>query len=96
MPSIERYYTPGQVADLLGLHVETVRHRLRAGDLGAVVNLGSAGRPDYRLPASGVNAHLAPRRLFPEPSPARASSQGTDPAGIAARTVRELRRKARA
>ena len=45
-----------------------------------VVNLGSDLRPDYRIPASGINAWLSSRRVFSEP-------------GIAARSTGELRRK---
>jgi hypothetical protein len=46
-----------------------------------VVNIGTTEQPDYRIPASAINAWLSARRVFPEP-------------GIAARTVGELRRKA--
>ena len=49
-------------------------------DCPASKTIGGPERPDYRLPASGINAWVAARRVFPEP-------------GIAARSVGELRRK---
>ena len=82
MKVLEMYYTVGETALLVRLCTKTVLQKLRAGEFGdAVVNLGSAERPDYRLPASGVNAWLERCRVFTEP-------------GIAARTEGELRRKA--
>lgn len=78
---LEMHYTPDEVALLLRLCRKTVLLRLREGLFGAgVVNIGSGERPDYRIPASGINAYLEQRRVFTEP-------------GIAARTVGELRRK---
>jgi hypothetical protein len=58
-----------------------VRERIHAREFGhGVVNLGGA-RADYRIPASGINAYLARRKIFME-----------EP-GILARSVGELRRK---
>jgi hypothetical protein len=82
MRVVEKFYSAAEVALLLSLCAKTVLERIKAGDLGAdVVNLGSDARPDYRIPASGINAWLAARRVFLEP-------------GIAARSTGELRRKA--
>lgn len=87
MKALELYYTPEETSVLVKLHVKTVREKLIAGEFGRdVVNLGSDQRPDYRIPASGVNAYLHGRRLFSEPS---------EDMGIPARSIGELRRKAR-
>jgi hypothetical protein len=76
------YYTPDEVGMLLRLCSKTVIQRIKAGDFGPnVADIGSDRQADYRIPASGVNAYLASRRVFSEP-------------GIAARSVGELRRKA--
>jgi len=84
MKAVEMYYPISAVALLLGLCTKTVTIKLKAGEFGReVVNLGSESGPDYRIPASGVNAYLSARRLFTEA-----------PAGIAARSEGELRRKA--
>lgn len=73
-----------EIALLLSLSDKTVIERIKSGALGKdVVNLGSEIRPDYRAPASGVNAYLESRRLF---------SETTEP-GVAARSIGELRRK---
>lgn len=77
------YYSVQSTALLLGLCDKTVIAKLKGGDLGGdVVNLGTELRPDYRIPASGINGYLRGRRLFSEIEP------------IAARSVGELRRKA--
>ena len=82
MKAVEKFYSVAETALLLSLCTKTIIERLKAGDLGsAVVNLGSPERPDYRIPASGINAWLEASRVFSEP-------------GIAARSVGELRRKA--
>ena len=82
MRAVEKYYSPAEVSLLLSLCTKTVIEKLKAGDFGEqVVNLGSELRPDYRIPASGMNAWLERRRVFTEP-------------GIAARSAGELRRKA--
>lgn len=82
------YYTPGEIALLLRLHVKTVLGMLRAGAMGGgIVNVGSEVRPDYRVPASAVNGWLAGRRVFQErdlPQP-----------GVAAGSEAVLRRKVR-
>ena len=84
MRVVEKFYSIAETALLLSLSDKTVRRRLEAGELGVdVVNLGSDAQPDYRIPASGINAWLAARRVFLEP-------------GITARSVGELRRKATA
>jgi hypothetical protein len=83
MRVVEKFYSVAEVALLLSLCTKTVLDKIKARELGAdVVNVGSELRPDYRVPASGLNAWLAARRLFREP-------------GIAARNPGELRRKAR-
>jgi len=84
MRAVEKFYSIAETALLLSLSDKTIRRRLESGELGVeVVNLGSASAPDYRIPASGINAWLAARRVFLEP-------------GITARSVGELRRKAAA
>lgn len=84
MRAVEKYYSVEETSLLLGLHEKTVLKRLKARDFGdQVANLGSDERPDYRIPASGLNGYLDSRRVF---------SEGL---GIAARSVGELRRKAR-
>lgn len=80
---MELYYTVQQTSLLLALCDKTVIQKLKAGDLGRdVVNLGSMVRPDYRIPASGINSYLDGHRVFSFLNP------------VAARTEGELRRKA--
>lgn len=82
MRAVEKFYSVAETALLLSLCPKTVIGKLKARELGEdVVNLGSEERPDYRIPASGINAWLARRRVFSE-------------LGIAARSPGELRRKA--
>jgi hypothetical protein len=82
MRVVEKFYSVAEVALLLSLCAKTVLAKAKTGELGDdVVNLGSDARPDYRIPASGINEWLAGRRVFLEP-------------GIAARSTGELRRKA--
>jgi hypothetical protein len=84
MRAVEKFYSVTETALLLSLSTDTILRRLKAGELGTdVVNLGSDEAPDYRIPASGINAWLESRRVFLEP-------------GITARSVGELRRKAAA
>lgn len=79
---VEMYYSVRQAELLLGLCSKTLIAKLKAREFGGgVVNLGSEMRPDYRIPASGLNAWLDSRRVFSESSP------------IAARSVGELRRR---
>lgn len=83
MNVVELHYTVDEVCLLLRLHRETVIKRMRAGEFGTeVANLGSEQRPDYRIPSSAIKSHLAEHFIFTEP-------------GIAARSLGELRRKAR-
>lgn len=83
MRAVEKFYSAAETCLLLSSRA-TVMRRLKAGGLGTdVVNLGSHEAPDYRIPASGINAWLESRRVFLEP-------------GIMARGVGELRRKAAA
>lgn len=83
MKAVEMHYTVAQVSLLVGLCTKSVLAKVKAREFGAdVVNLGSELRPDYRLPASGVNAFLASRRVFSES------------VGISARSTGEIRRKA--
>lgn len=87
MKAVEKYYTVSDVALLLSIHNDTVVVRMKAGEFGeqcANLAVGDA-RPDYRIPASGINAYLDRRRVFVAP-----------PEGISARTTGELRRKAAA
>ena len=82
MRVIEKFYSVSECALLLSLCDKTVISKMKAREFGAgVVNVGSEARPDYRVPASGLNAWLESRRVFCE-SP-----------GISARTEPELRRK---
>lgn len=84
MMAVEKYYSLEECALLLSCSVKTVLRRVRAHELGEeVVNLGSEARADYRIPASGLNGYLAARRVF-----------AREP-GITARSVGELRRKAK-
>lgn len=86
MRAVELYYTPNETALLVRLDVKTVLKKLRAGEFGrTVVNLGSQVRPDYRIPASALNAWLDGRRVFFE--------EGEEP-GVRACSQHELRRKA--
>ena len=86
MRAVEKFYSVAETALLLSLCTKTVIEKLKAREMGEeVVNLGSPARPDYRIPASGINGWLAARRVF--------SFSTTDP-GIAARSTGELRRKA--
>jgi len=81
MSAVEKYYSVAETCLLLSVSSDTVLRRIKAGDFGeGVINLSTPERPDYRLPASGINAWAAARRVFREP-------------GIAARSVGELRRK---
>jgi len=83
MKAVEMFYTVQATSLLLGLCDKTVCAKLKAGEFGVdVVNLGTELRPDYRVPASGINGYLKGRRLFSES------------AGVSARSVGELRRKA--
>lgn len=77
---VEMHYTVQEAAMLFRLHEATVLQRMKAGDYGQFYNLGTERRPDYRIPASGLNADLERRRGFTE-------------LGVAARSVGELRRK---
>lgn len=81
MKAVEKFYSVAEVGLLLGLCTKTVLRKLKAKEFGdQVVDLATNGRPDYRVPASGVNAYLESHRVFTEP-------------GITARSVGELRRK---
>lgn len=81
MAAVEKFYSVDETALLLSLCTKTVLHKLKTGEMGQeVVNLGSDIRPDYRIPASGINTWLQKRRVFSEP-------------GISARSTGELRRK---
>ena len=65
MRAVEKFYSVAETALLLSLCTKTVIEKLKARELGEdVVNLGSDARPDYRIPASGINAWLAARRVF--------------------------------
>jgi hypothetical protein len=82
MKAVEMYYTPAEAGFLLRLNPKTVKAKAKAREFGPdVVDLGTSARPDYRIPASGINEYLTARRLFFRP-------------GIAARSTGELRRLA--
>lgn len=84
MKAVEKYYSVAECALLLSFCTKTVIEKLKAREFGdEVVNLGGERQPDYRIPASGLNAYLERRRVF---------SESASP-GIFARTVGELRRK---
>lgn len=85
MKAVEFYYTVQETSLLVRLHAKTIIQKLKAGEFGTgVCNLGSEQRPDYRIPASGLNAFIEARRIFSE----------SQTIGITARTMGELRRKA--
>jgi excisionase family DNA binding protein len=48
-----KFLTTAQVAAILGVHVDTVRKMIGQGRIKAV-NVGSKGRPAYRVPSSAV------------------------------------------
>jgi hypothetical protein len=83
MRVVEKFYSVTETAMLLSCSNDTVVVRMKAGEFGYdCVNLSTGNkRPDYRIPASGINGYLERIRVFTEP-------------GIAARNVGELRRKA--
>lgn len=89
MRAVEKFYSVAETALLLSACTKTVLEKMRAREFGVdVVNLGSDLRPDYRIPASGINAWLTRRRVFSESDPSTS-------AGIAARSEGELRRRVR-
>lgn len=64
---VEQHYTIADISLLVGLCKKVLYRKLVAGDFGRdVVNLGSDIRPDYRVPASAINAWLDRKRLFHE------------------------------
>jgi hypothetical protein len=84
--AVEMHYTVAQAQLLLGFECsKTIIRKIKDREFGdKVVDLGDK-QPDYRIPASGLNAYLDRRLLFKSEQPAL---------GIAARSVGELRRKA--
>lgn len=79
--AIEMYYSVSSVSLLVELHPKTVVEKMKLGEFGqGVVNVGGEQRPDYRIPASGINGWLESRRVFAEQP-------------VVARSVGELRRK---
>nr|WP_294577646.1 hypothetical protein [uncultured Rhodopila sp.] len=86
MKAVEMFYSVQEIGLLLRLCDKTVLRRLRDREFGdQVVNLGSEDRPDYRVPASGVNGYLQSRRVFTEGD--------VDEPGLAARSLAELKRR---
>jgi hypothetical protein len=84
MSAVEKYYSVAEVALLLSCSEKNVVRKMSEGAFGdGCVNIGSEKRPDYRIPASGVNGYLQTRRVFSESSEL----------GVKARSVGELRRK---
>lgn len=85
MRAVEKYYSVAEVALLLSVSDKTVLRRLRDREFGdEVCNVGGDKRPEYRIPASGINAYLHRRKVF---------AADASELGVAARTVQELRRK---
>lgn len=89
---VEHWYTVSAAGERLDLHPKTVIEKLKKGEFGTrVVDLNNGhGKPNYRIPASGINTFLSARRLFLD-----GTAMGiTDiDAAVAARTEGELRRK---
>jgi hypothetical protein len=84
MSAVEKYYSVAEIALLFSCSKDHVERGIKAGHFGdGVVNIGSEERPDYRIPASGVNGYTGARRVFSE-------------LGIKARCRGELGRKAKA
>lgn len=79
----ELFYTVGELAVMHKRCERVIRERCRRGDYGDGVILDEK---EYLIPASGVNAWVEKRRVFPADSCA---------APIAARTEGEARRKHR-
>jgi len=62
MSAVEKYYSVTETCLLLSVSADTVLRRIKAGDFGqGVINLSTPERPDYRIPASGINAWAAAR-----------------------------------
>jgi hypothetical protein len=81
MRVVEKFYSVQEIALLLSMSPKWVIGKLNEKAFGTgVKNLGSDRAPDYRVPASGINAFLETCAVFSEP-------------GIAARSTGELRRK---
>ena len=79
--AVEKFYSVTETALLLSLSSGTVIEKLKARAFGdGVINLAGAARPEYRIPASGINAWAESCRVFPD-------------VGVSARTLGELRRK---
>jgi hypothetical protein len=96
---VEHWYTVSSAAERLDMHPKTVIEKLLGGAFGdRVTDLapptpdGKRKKPNYRIPASGINAYLAARRLFPEATSPMGVNDPDD--SIPARSLGELRRKA--
>lgn len=82
MKGVEAFYTVAHVCALLQVSRDWLDERMRAGEFGTIVDLNAGGgRPEIRIPASGINEYLATH----EYQPAKA---------VVARSKGELRRKA--
>ena len=69
--AVEKHYSVGEAALLLGFSERWVRDRIRAGDFAGVIDCGS----ELRIPASSINAFLA-RHEYLEPGiPARTAGE---------------------
>lgn len=78
------HYSVAEVAFLLRLCEKTVLRKLHDREFGeGVINVGGFERPDYRIPASGVNAYVDKHKIFAE-------------LGIAARSAEDLRQRTKA
>lgn len=69
--AVEKYYSVGEVALLLGFSEKWVRTKISSGVFPGTVDCEG----DIRVPASDVNAYLDSHRVF-EPTPISARSEG--------------------
>ncbi len=58
---IERLYTPREVSEATGLHLETIKRLTRAGDLAFVDVSETGNRRNYRYTAAQINAFIEQR-----------------------------------
>lgn len=80
MKVVEMYYTVPDLCFLLRFSDSYIRRQIKAGQFGPREAIVQIGDGQLRIPASGVNFFLAQHAMEP-------------PAGIAARSLGELRRK---
>lgn len=78
MRAVEKYYSVGETALLLGFSERWVRDRINLGEFAGALLIDR----DYRVPASGINGWADQHRV-------RSAAE----LGVPARSVGELRRK---